>query len=147
MNRLIVAVVIVGAMAVVGSRAADITAQAVLKVTKGYIDIQRAANTDFSIASSPAAIAGFTQTIETNAAEQITIGDVATKGWSWFRNLSSNGNAVAVGVVDASTNFIEFARLAAGEYGLIPLGTNTIWARSYGTNAASCELEKIIVSD
>jgi hypothetical protein len=47
--------------------------------------------------------------------------------------------------VDASTNFLEFARLAEGEYGLIPVGTNALYARSYGTNEAGTVLEKIVL--
>lgn len=147
-SKLLAAFLAVG-VAVTGAAMADgVTAQAVLKLVNGYMDITRAANQTFTVSSSPASVASGTQTIETNAAEVVTVGDVTTKGWSWFRNLSSNGNAIAIGAVDANTNFIEVLRLDGGEYNLGPLGTNAIWAQSVGTNAAaSCELEKIIVAN
>ena len=121
----------------------EITAQASLVATKGFLNVSRQANSAFNITNTAPNVAGYTQLLGTNAAEQITFGDVQTPGWAWFRNLGTN--TVSLGVVDASTNFIEFARMKAGEYGLIPVGTNGLYGMSIGTNETGTVLEKIIL--
>jgi len=125
----------------------EITAAITLKATKGYLDIQRSANAQWNLTNTAPNVSGLTQRIGTNTAELISVGDVATPGWAWFRNLSTNNN-IAVGVMDVNTNFLEFARFAPGEYGLIPLGTNSIYGMANGaTNEANSVLEKIILDE
>ena len=146
----VAAMVVALALAAGGAMAAnEIVAQIVIKLTSGFQDVQRAVNATHSVSGSPVNSAAGTQTIGTNAAELVTVGDVSVKGWSYWRNLESTngGNVVALGVIDASTNFLEWARLAAGEYGLIPLGTRDIYALSIGTNAAGTVLEKFIIEN
>jgi hypothetical protein len=138
------AVMAIGAAAYAAN---EITAQVALKVVTGYYDQTRAVNASWSIATTNPNVAGGTQAIGTNAAELVTIGDVTTKGWSYFRNLGTMTNVIALGVVDASTNFLEFARLEMGEYGVIRLGTNSIYAISIGAGEAATVLEKLIVDD
>ena len=144
MKRLFfIVALIAGMLTAVCYAANEITAQASLVVTKGYLNVTRQVSAQYSITNTAPNVAGLTQILSTNAAEQITAGDVTTPGWGWFRNLGSN--IVSLGVVDASTNYIEFARLRSGEYGLIPVGTNALFGVSIGTNEAGTVLEKIIL--
>jgi hypothetical protein len=55
------------------------------------------------------------QTIATNGpGELLTLGDVATPGWSYFKNLDGT-NYVEIGCWDAHSNLVVFLKLNAGE--------------------------------
>lgn len=79
------------------------------------------------------------QAIQTNTHEQIIIpADVATNGYSWFRNVTTNRDRwVDLGVQDASTNFIAMIRLNGSDIaGPLPLHpTNNIYARGGSTTS------------
>lgn len=125
----------------------EITVQAVLGVSKGYLEITRAASDQFALtATAPAAATGVLL-IQTNTAEQISVGDITTAGWAFMKNVSvSNGNNVTLGPVDASTNFLPFLKLLPNEAGVFRLGTNGVWAVSTGTNA-NAQLEVFILDN
>jgi hypothetical protein len=139
-------VLLAAILAAAGAYAAnEISALVSLAATKGYVNVTRQINQQWDITNAAPNVAGGTQIIGTNAAEVILFGDVVTPGWSLFRNLGTNSHSIALGVVDTSTNFMEFARLEMGEYGMIPVGTNALYGISYGTNEAGTVLEKIIL--
>jgi len=135
-------------LASVGYAANEITAAITFKAATGYLDFTRAVNAQWTITNASPNIAGDSQSLTTGTVSAVTQGALVKKGWGWFRNLSTN-NTMSLGVVDASTNYIEFAQLKAGEYGLIRLGTNTLYATlpSCVTNETTSVLEKAIIDD
>lgn len=145
MAAVVVAGIITAAMA-----SDEVTAQITMKVVKGLYDRQRSVNDTFNMTNANPGIVEGTQYIETNAWEEVTAPGVQAKSWTWFRNLSTN-NIIVIGVVDANTNYIEMARLRTEHYGLIPLGTNAIYAISYlGSNTndtTGANLEKWIITE
>ena len=62
------------------------------------------------------------------AHEAIVMGDVSTAGWAYFKNLDST-NFVALGV-DVSGTFYPLAKLKAGQYCVVPLGTSAPYAKA-----------------
>lgn len=134
------AILIAALLALTAGAADEITANVTFKVTKGYLDFTRAVNDTHDITASAPNVSGKTQLIGTTP-EQVAIGDVATCGWAFFRNLNTS-NVLEIGAADASTNFLPLIRLAPGQYCLLPLGTNFFYAVSF-TN--STVLEKAIV--
>ena len=92
------------------------------------------------------------QSIQTNAAELIVIAaDVATNGYSFFRNVTTNTDRVIdVGITD--TNFTAMMRLEAGDVALLRLHpTEALYAQAVrvsGTNAITgVDLENWILRD
>jgi hypothetical protein len=126
----------------------EITLLVSMRVVDGYIDQTRTKTSYVSITNATPSISAGTVTLTTNAASLLSFGDLAVKGYAWFANVTvSNGNHVGLGVVDASTNYIEFARLKPGEYGAIRLGPNPVYAIAIGTNTTTTQLEKFCVDD
>ena len=125
----------------------EISASVLLQVKSGYLDQQKLANSTFSLTDTSPNAAGGTQLVGTNAAEAITIGDVSetAKGWAFFRNTQSTNvyAPCAIGVVDNGGAFIESNRIPPGEFALMPLGTNILYALAIGTNEVV--LEKLIL--
>jgi len=70
------------------------------------------------------------QSIGTTA-EAFGIGDVASPGWSYFKNLDAEDD-VEIGVDDSG--FIPFATLKPGEWCIVPL-ESAPWAESQGAGA------------
>ena len=126
----------------------EITTQITFKATKGYLDVTRAVNLNFTLTAPAPNAAGLTQLITTNAAaQQISIGDVVTNGWCYMRNLDTNtGPYVSIGYSgDAGATLYEIIRLYAGEPALFRVTTNVwIYGKANGTN---CVLEKLIISN
>jgi len=126
----------------------EITASIVLRVDAGFLSQQRAVNAQWSLATSPANAAGGTQVVPTNGTPAlVSIGDVTTGGWSFFRNLSAH-NTVSIGASpNAGTNVYEFVRLEAGQYALLPLGTSAVYAVTsvLATNGTGSVLERFIL--
>ncbi|MFH1605622.1 MAG: hypothetical protein ABIH03_17150 [Pseudomonadota bacterium] len=145
-NRLLVLVACALACAGAVWAADEITATVTFRVDDGYLAILRSATSQFTITNAAPQIAGDSQGLTTNAATALTSGSLTVKGWAWFRNLDSTAT-VALGVVDSSTNFLEFARLKPTEYGLIRLGTNTIYGMMVTATNTTAVLEKLIVDD
>ncbi len=126
----------------------EITAQVSLKATKGYLDMTRGVNAQWTLTQTPATYSAGVQLISTNPV-QITVGDVTTNGWSWFRNNSTN-NTMNLGTSpDSGTNVAPLIKLKPGWYALVPLSTSTVWAvcPTVATNETSSALEKLILND
>lgn len=145
-KRILWAVLSIVACITTARAANEIAAAVTLQVRSGYLDQQKVVSSQFSLTdASPNAVGG-TQEIGTNTAEAITIGDVSEigKGWGFFRNTQSTNvyAPCAIGVM-AGTAFIEALRLAPGDFGAAPLGTNILYAQAIGTN--SVVLEKLII--
>ena len=127
----------------------EITASVVLKIVDGFIDQQRAVNAQWDVSATRPNISAGTHVIPTNGTPVlITVGDIATNGWSFFRNLSAY-NTLSLGASpDAGTNVYEFARMPPGTYGIIPLGTSAVYCVRSGTlvtNEPESILEKMII--
>ena len=122
----------------------EITANVVLKVTDGNLDYQRAVNVQFDITNATPNSAAGTQTITTNAPVAITVGSVATPGWTYWRNLTTNTTRYVELGTGTGIAFRAFGKLRAGEYGLLRLGTTAPYAKSYG---GTVRLETAIIDD
>jgi hypothetical protein len=147
MKRFLAGVLACVALALAARAANELTAQVAVRFVDGYVDLQRGANASWTVTNASPNVAADSVGVTTNAAA-LAFGAVSVKGWTWFRNVTAaGGDTIALGVVDASTNFIEFARMKPGEYGLIRLGTSAIWAQKIGTNETSSRLEKMCVDD
>jgi hypothetical protein len=97
----------------------EITVTASLRCENGYLDIMReVAGAQF--AQTTLAYNAGTQTIGFAAAEAITLTDITTPGWAWFRNCDTT-NFVTLGDITTGT-LTPFAKLQAGEAAVIPLG-------------------------
>lgn len=142
MRRISAAVLIAAMLALTAGAADEIAATVSFKVTKGYLDFTRAVNATWTITAASPNVAGQTQLIGLTP-EQVTIGDVTTAGWSFFRNLNAS-NVIEIGAVDASTNFLPLIKLKAGEYALMRMGTNFWYAKAF---TAASRLEKAIVDN
>lgn len=81
------------------------------------------------------------QTIGFAAHEALLMGDVATAGYAFFRNLDSS-NFVLIGRDDGGT-FREVIKLRAGQWAVVPLGINAPYAKA---DTAACNLEYCIFS-
>lgn len=83
------------------------------------------------------------QSIATNASgEALLLGDVTNPGFAWFQNLDAS-NIVEVGCWDATSNFVAFVKLNAGEKAACFLATAAPRALAY-TNAVNLEY---VISD
>lgn len=124
----------------------EITTSITLKATKNYLDFTRAVSLSFGLTNaSPNAIAG-TQTISTNATpEAITVGNVSTNGWAYFRNLTTNVDTyIELGWSD-TTNFRAIVRLKPSEPACFRLTPGAaFYGHATGTNSI---LEKMIIDD
>jgi len=81
--------------------------------------------------------------------EAIAIGDIATAGFAFFKNVDTDTDSyIEIGVEVAAT-FYPFVKLNPGEAALLRLGTSTIFAQTTSTNTsiASQMLESFIVED
>lgn len=76
------------------------------------------------------------------AHEALPMGDVVTAGWAFFQNLGPT-NFVLIGI-DIAGAFHQFAKLKAGEAGLIRLGTNAPYAKA---DTAAVNLLYLILAD
>jgi hypothetical protein len=117
-------------------------------VTKGNLNVQKAVNLSFTLTASDPQVAGTTQIITSNAvATAITLGNVTTNGWSYFRNLSTSAAYyVELGYSpDAGTSFYPVVRMNAGEPGLFRLSKAALlYGKSVG---GSVTVEKVILDD
>lgn len=116
----------------------EITASFTLNVVKGSLTFSRSKSSTINMSASAPNVAGGTQAIATSAAgEALVLGDVATNGLAYFVNLDAT-NYVELGIQNGGT-FYPFARLGAGEGGLIRLAQGIApYARA---NTASVVLE------
>ena len=85
--------------------------------------------------------------VGTGTHELVTIAaDIATNGWAWFRNVSTNEDRyVELGPEGASTNFIAVIRLETSEVCLTRLHpTNALYTKATG---GAVNLRAIIIQD
>ena len=87
-------------------------------------------------------------TVLTNAAQQITLGDVTTAGYAAFRNLSTatSGTAyISIGSL-SGTNLTEVVRLRRGNPAVFPIKPNlTLGAQANA--AAPLQLQYVVISE
>lgn len=118
----------------------EITINTTFKVTKGYLDLTRQLAITPTLTASAPNVAGFTQAIGFAASEAIAVGDVATLGWAWFKNLGPT-NFVDIGPYSGGA-LVPFVRLLVGEAALLRLTPGiTIHAQA---DTAGIVLEKLI---
>ena len=136
--------IILSGVAVSVQAANEIQSVINLKVTKGSLDVTRSVSQQLTLTAAKPNAAGFTQSIPTNTAgTEITLGDVATNGVAWFRNLDTT-NYVEIGV-QVSGDFYPFVRLNYGEAWSFRLAQGvTPYARANATNNVTVVLEKLI---
>lgn len=80
------------------------------------------------------------------AAEAVAMGDVATAGWSHWKNLSTtSGEYVEIGG-GSTSSFVPVVRLYPGEPGLFPLATTTVIVRASTSQTNSVSLQHHIQS-
>lgn len=122
----------------------EITVFMKLSAVKGNLTVQPAQlSTTFTLNAAAPNVSGVTQSIGFAAHEAITLGDVATNGWAWFKNTDST-NFVQIGV-DVGSTFYPLVRLNAGEAGCFRLAHGvTPYAKS---DTAAVVLEKYILDD
>jgi hypothetical protein len=118
----------------------EITINLKMSVANGFLTQRMDPGTLFADMSGTAA-AGGAQDIGTTG-ETITVGDVATAGYAYFRNCGPT-NFVELGTGTAGS-FVAFAKLKAGEAAIIRLGTNAPTARA---NTAAVKLQYLILAD
>lgn len=85
---------------------------------------------------------GGVQAIGTTA-EALSVTDVATPGYAYFRNLGPT-NYVELGTASGTVTFVTFAKLKAGEASIVRLGTTAPLARA---NTAGVNLQYYILAD
>ncbi|MDB4403275.1 hypothetical protein N9204_00405 [bacterium] len=118
----------------------EITVSAYLKVDDGtYSRATSTGNAQFDLTTSDVVAAGEIQTIGTTY-EEITVGDVTTPGWSFFKNLDAT-NYVEIGIEHSGTTFVAFAKLEPGEFFPVPLAGGSIYAKA---DTASVRIQKLI---
>lgn len=80
------------------------------------------------------------------AAELVTVGDVATAGHSYFRNLSTTtGEYLDIGG-GSTSSFTPVIRLYPGEISLCPLATTTLVARASTSQTNAISMQQHIQS-
>ncbi|MCE9553417.1 MAG: hypothetical protein K8T91_08590, partial [Planctomycetes bacterium] len=102
--------------------ASEITVNAALNVVKSALKLERRPGA-ISVTMTGARYNLQVSDIGFAAHEQIPIGDVATAGWAFFRNLDTT-NFVTIGV-EVAAAFYPLVKLKAGEPAMFRLGTNT----------------------
>lgn len=119
----------------------EFSISAALTLRKNYLNkqVSDARNLN-AVTSAPAYVAGSPSIGTTH--EAIPMGDVATQGWAFFKNLDAT-NFVTIGIVVTAT-YYPMLKLKAGEFVLVRLSTNTIYAKA---DTAACQLDFIIFDD
>lgn len=120
--------------------AQEITVTLKMSVAKGYLVQKFEPGTILVDMSGTNAIGGV-QNIGTTG-EALTITDVSTAGYAFFRNTSTT-ISVDIGTGTAGS-FVAFMRLKAGEVAICRLGTNAPTARSV---SSTVDLQFFILAD
>jgi len=144
MKRLAFLVALVLAIGVYAAN--EVNTVLTLKVTDGYWDYTRAINSTYNITAQNPNMQGGTVNVSSNWTV-ITTGSVTTNGWSFWRNLNTNGIYCQIGVSNnvGMTNPAVFARLEPGESTIIKLEpTASYWAMALETSSISVVLERFI---
>jgi hypothetical protein len=120
--------------------AQEISISVKMTVSKGYL-VQKSDPGTILVDMSGTTAIGGAQDIGTTA-EALSITDVSTAGWAYFRNTDTT-NYVEIGTGTAGS-FVAFGKLKAGEACLIRLGTNAPTARA---NTSAIKLQFYILAD
>lgn len=120
--------------------AQEITLSLKMQVAKGYLTQKFDPGTVLVDMSGTTAIGG-SQDIGTTA-EALSITDVSTAGYAYFRNTDTT-NFVEIGT-GTGGSFVSFAKLKPGEVAILRLGTNAPTARA---NTAAVKLQFYILAD
>lgn len=120
--------------------ASEITLQAALKATKGFLSIAK--DKTVRIDLSGTAFMNAVQNIGTTYEQIVIPAEIATAGCAFFRNLDAT-NYVEVGVVVAAT-FYPLLKLKPGEVAVCRLATTTFYAKA---NTAAVNLEICLLAD
>jgi len=120
----------------------EITVQVYLRAAKGFLDVTRSpGQLQFTLAAASPAFGARAQAVGTSAHEALDVGDVATPGWCYLRNLDAT-NFVEIGV-DVTGAFAPLIKLKAGEPAVIRLA-----AAPYAkADTAAVKLEYLILDD
>lgn len=119
----------------------EITLQGTLQISNGDFK-QDWRPGSIQVTQTTQAMAGGIQSIGTSA-EALGVTDVATPGYSFFRNLDAT-NFVTIGTYVSST-YYPCLKLKAGEYGIVRLdGSKTFYAQA---DTATVKLQYAILSD
>lgn len=144
-NTIVVTALLVLATAGIVLGTDEITASGTLSVEKNYLSISRSVQA-LSITMTGQNASYNAQAVP-GAWTAVTIGsDVTAEGWAFFRNTDTNLDQY---VLVGPSNNIPMVRLEAGEFGLMRLATNTIFAISLhtnGTEVVTNVLESTIIS-
>lgn len=120
--------------------AQEITVNLRMNVTKGYLS-QKFEPGPILVDMSGTTATGGAQDIGTTA-ETITMSDVTSAGYAYFRNTDTT-NFVEIGTGTAGS-FVAALKLKAGEVAVARLGTNAPTARA---NTAAVKLQYYILQD
>ncbi len=118
----------------------EITLNLKMQVSKGFIEYIQNPGA-LSVTMSGTNATGGIQNIGTTA-ETITMGDVSSQGYAYFRNIGTT-NYVDIGT-GTGGSFVAFARLKAGEACIVRLATAAPTARA---NTAAVDLQYMIFAD
>jgi hypothetical protein len=123
--------------------ASEITVQASLQVSKTYL-AERKQPGQLTVDMAGTRYSANVQSVPTTAGgTALSIGsNVGTAGWAFFRNTDAN-NYVQVGV-QVSGTFYPLLTLKAGEYCVVRLATDTVYALA---NTAAVDLEFFVLED
>jgi hypothetical protein len=118
----------------------EITVSARLKVAKSSVEMDRNETDTFDMSGTK--VGGGIQVVGTTYEAVSLPADIGTAGYAWFKN-HSTANYLELGL-EVAAAFYAFAKLEPGEFGVIRLATNSIFARA---NTAACDLETQVASD
>jgi hypothetical protein len=142
MKKILTGIAVLIAAAALCFAANEITTVITFQVIKGSLNFSRNVNLQFTLSAPTPQTAGVTQIIPTNPT-LITVGDVQTNGWAYFRNLATT-NYVEIGSWD-TTNFRALVRMNTNEPALFRLAQGiSIYGRA---NVAPVTIEKFIVDN
>jgi len=120
----------------------EITVSITFKAVKGYLNIQNAVSSSWTLNAAAPNSAGGTQLIGTTG-DAIALGNVATNGWAFFQNCDAT-HFVEIGYWDGAA-FNPVFRLNAGEAGVFRIAQGAApYARA---NTAAVVLKKEIIDN
>ncbi len=122
--------------------AQEITVTARLSVSKGFLVQKTDPGTILVDMSGTTAIGGAQDIGTSTNAEAITMSDVSSAGYAFFRNTDTT-NFVEIGT-GTGVSFVPFLKLKAGEAAVCRLGTNAPTAKA---NVAAVKLQYYIIAD
>ena len=120
----------------------EITVNVSLGVKNGFLSQSLNPGTILVTMTGTTATGGAQEIGTSTNAEAISMNDVSSAGYAFFRNTDTT-NYLDIGS-GTGTNFAAVVRLKAGEAGVFRLGTNAPTARA---NTAAVKLQYLILAD